>query len=58
MIKDKISGACSVRLETRNAYKILVGKPVGKGPRGRPRSRWKDNIKMDLKERQCECGLD
>jgi hypothetical protein len=36
--------------EKRNAYKILVGKPEGKRPLGRPRSRWEDNIKMDLKE--------
>jgi hypothetical protein len=36
--------------ETRNAYRILVGNPEGKGPIGRPRRRWVDNIKMDLKE--------
>jgi hypothetical protein len=35
--------------ETRNAYRILVGKPEGKGPLGRPRRRWVDNIKMDLR---------
>jgi hypothetical protein len=34
--------------ETRNAYKILVGKPEGKRSLGRPRRRWVDNIKMDL----------
>jgi len=33
---------------TRSAHKILVGKPEGKRPRGRPRYRWKDNIKMDF----------
>jgi hypothetical protein len=33
-----------------NAYRILVGKPEGKGPLGRPRRRWTDNIKMDLRE--------
>jgi hypothetical protein len=33
-----------------NAYKILVGKPEGKRPLGRPRRRWVDNIKMDLRE--------
>jgi hypothetical protein len=33
-----------------NAYNILVGKPEGKRPLGRPRSRWIDNIKMDLRE--------
>jgi hypothetical protein len=36
--------------ETRNAYRILVGKPEGKRPLGRPRRRWVDNIKMDLRE--------
>jgi hypothetical protein len=35
--------------ETRNAYRILVGKPEGKRPLGRPRRRWVDNIKMDLR---------
>jgi hypothetical protein len=36
--------------ETRNAYRILVGKSEGKRPLGRPRSRWVDNIKIDLRE--------
>jgi hypothetical protein len=36
--------------EKRNAYMILVGKPEGKRPLGRPRRRWMDNIKMDLRE--------
>jgi hypothetical protein len=36
--------------EKRNAFKILVGKPEGKGTLGRPRCRWKDSIKMDLRE--------
>jgi hypothetical protein len=36
--------------ERRNAHKILVGKPEGKGPLGRLGHRWEDNIKMDLKE--------
>jgi hypothetical protein len=34
----------------RNAYGILVEKPEGKRPRGRPRRRWVDNIKMELRE--------
>jgi hypothetical protein len=34
----------------RNAYRILVGMPEGKRPLGRPRRRWVDNIKMDLRE--------
>jgi hypothetical protein len=36
--------------ENRNAYRILVGKPEGKRPQGRPRRRCVDNIKMDLRE--------
>jgi hypothetical protein len=36
--------------ETRNAYRILVGKPEGKRPLGRPRSRRVNNIKVDLRE--------
>jgi hypothetical protein len=36
--------------ETRNSYRILVGKPQGKRPLGRPRRRWVDNIKVDLRE--------
>jgi hypothetical protein len=35
--------------EKRNIYRILVGKPEGKRPLGRPRRRWVDNIKMVLK---------
>jgi hypothetical protein len=34
----------------RNVYRLLVGKPEGKKPLGRPRCRWIDNIKMDLLE--------
>jgi hypothetical protein len=36
--------------EKRNVYRLLVGKPEGKRPLARPRSRWIDNIKMDLLE--------
>ncbi|KAJ4440738.1 hypothetical protein ANN_08962 [Periplaneta americana] len=36
--------------ESRNAYGVLVGRPEGKRPLGRPRRRWEDNIKMDLRE--------
>jgi hypothetical protein len=39
--------------EKRNAYRILVGKPEGNRPLGRPRRRWVDNIKMDLREIGC-----
>jgi hypothetical protein len=36
--------------ERRGAYRNLVGKPEGRRPLGRPRHRWEDNIKMDLRE--------
>jgi hypothetical protein len=36
--------------ERRGAYRALVGKPEGRRPLGRPRLRWEDNIKMDLRE--------
>jgi hypothetical protein len=36
--------------EKRNPYRLLVGKPEGKRPLGRPRRRWVDNIRMDLEE--------
>ena len=36
--------------ERRAAYRVLVGKPEGKRPLGRPRHRWEENIKMDLQE--------
>jgi hypothetical protein len=36
--------------EGRGFYRVLVGKPEGKRPLGRPRHRWEDNIKMDLRE--------
>ena len=40
--------------ESRNAYRILMGKPQGKRPLGRPTLRWKDNIKMNLMEVGCD----
>jgi hypothetical protein len=42
--------ACRTNGEKRNAYRILVGKPEGKRPPGRPRRRWVSNVKMDLRE--------
>jgi hypothetical protein len=45
--------ACSTCGERRGVHRVLVGKPEGKTPLGRPRSRWEDNIKMDLKEVGC-----
>ncbi|KAJ4443821.1 hypothetical protein ANN_05607 [Periplaneta americana] len=57
---EKSSGQKKIRLrwaghvarmgESRNAYRVLVGRPEGKRPLGRPRRRWEDNIKMDLRE--------
>jgi len=36
--------------DMRNAYRLLVGKPGGKRPLGRPKHRWEDNIRMNLRE--------
>ena len=41
--------------EGRGVHKVLVGKPEGKRPLGRPRRRWEDNIKMDLQEGRRRC---
>jgi hypothetical protein len=41
-------------MTARRRYRILVEKPEGKSPLGRPRHRWEDNIKMDLQEVGCE----
>jgi hypothetical protein len=43
--------------EKMNAYRMFVGKPEGKRPQGRPRRRWVDNIKMNLREIGCD-GMD
>jgi len=43
--------------ERRGIYKLLMGKPEGKRPLGRPRRRWQDNIKLDLQEVGCG-GMD
>ena len=42
--------------QSRNAYRVLVGKSEGKRPSRRPRRRWEDNIKMDLREMSCDPG--
>ena len=42
--------------QERGVYRVLVGKPEGKRPLGRPRRRWEDNIKMDLQEVEGACG--
>ena len=42
--------------ERRCVYRVLVGKPEGKRPLGRPRHRWEDNIKVDIQEVGCGGG--
>jgi hypothetical protein len=42
--------------EGRGVYRVLVGKPEGRRPLGRPRCRWEDNIRMDLREVVCGCA--
>jgi hypothetical protein len=48
--KMRFEGHVARMGEKRNAYRILVGKPEGKRPLGRPRRMWVDDIKMDLGE--------
>jgi hypothetical protein len=43
--------------EGRGMYRVLVRKPEGKRPLGRPKRRWEDNIRMDLQEMRCG-GMD
>jgi hypothetical protein len=53
MIKSKrmkCTGHVARMAEKRNAYKLLVGMPERRRPLGRPRRRWVDNIKLDLRE--------
>jgi hypothetical protein len=45
-----MGGACSTNGKKRNSYRLLVGKPEGRRPLGRPRRKWLDNIRMDLVE--------
>jgi hypothetical protein len=52
-IKNEMGGECSADGEERGVYRVLVGKPEGKRPLGRPRRRWEDNIRMDLQEVGC-----
>jgi hypothetical protein len=49
-LRKPTKSVITIRNIDSSAYRILVGKPEGKRPLGRPRSRWVDNIKMDLRE--------
>jgi hypothetical protein len=49
---SKIGGTCSIYGEVRNAYKVMVGRLEGRKPLGRPKGRWKCNIKIDLRVTQ------
>ena len=53
----RLAGRVARMGERRGVYRVLVGKPEGKRPLGRPRRRWEVNIKMDLKEVRCR-GMD
>ena len=55
--KNEMGGACSAYQGGEGVCRVLVGKPEGKRPLGRPRRRWDDNIKMDLQEVGCG-GMD
>jgi len=48
--KNEMGWACGAYGEGRGVHRVLVGKPEGKRPLGRPIPRWKDNIKTDLPE--------
>ena len=50
------AGHVALMGQGRGLYRVLVGKPEGKRPLGRPRRRWEDNIKMDLQEVGGSCG--
>jgi hypothetical protein len=52
-----MGGACRADREERGEYRVLVGKPEGKRPLGRPRRRWEDKIRLDLQKVVCG-GMD
>jgi hypothetical protein len=45
-----VGGRCVTHGRGEKSYKVLVGKPEGRSPFGRPRRRWKDEIRMDHRE--------
>jgi hypothetical protein len=60
VIKSRImrcAGHVACMEERRSTYRILLEKPVGKRPHGRPRHRWEDNIKTDIQDVRCG-GMD
>jgi hypothetical protein len=57
-LRMRWAGNVACRGVERGVYRVLVGKPEGKRPLGRPRLRWEDNIKMDLQEVEWGYGLD
>ena len=53
--KNEMGRACSAYGGGGGGYRVLVGKPEGRRPLVRPRRRWEDNIRMDLREVGCGC---
>jgi hypothetical protein len=47
---NEVGGACGTHGRGEKVYKVLVGKPEGKRPLGRPRRRWEDEVRMELRE--------
>jgi hypothetical protein len=45
-----VGGTCGTHGDRRGVYRILIGSPEGKRPLGRPRRRWEDKIKMNLRK--------
>ena len=57
MEKNEWAGHVALMGDRRGVYRVLVGKPEGERPLGRPRCRWEDNIKMNIQEVGCG-GMD
>ena len=53
----RLTGHVARMEQSRNAYRVIVGKSEGKRPLGRPRRRWEDNIKIDLRDVSCDPGV-
>jgi hypothetical protein len=53
-----VGGACGTHVTGEKVYRVSVGKPEGKRPLERPRRRWEDGIKMDLRETGWGGGVD